>query len=59
MFDDRQIAQRLKDGLPSFRPCKPRPGRYDELKPAGAAPFLASHPAAIDATPAIDTDLLH
>jgi hypothetical protein len=45
MFNDRQIAQRLKDGLPSFRPCEPQPGRYDELKPA-AAHFLGSQPAA-------------
>jgi hypothetical protein len=45
MFNDRQIAQRLEDGLPSFRPCEPQPGRYDKLKPA-AAHFLGSQPAA-------------
>jgi hypothetical protein len=38
MFGDRQIAQRIKDGLPSFRPCAPRPGCYDKLKPAAALP---------------------
>ena len=30
---DRQIAQRLDDGIPSFRPREPQPGQYDELKP--------------------------
>lgn len=44
MFTDRQIAQRLEDGLPSFRPCDPRPGRYDGLK--AAAPFPGPQPAA-------------
>jgi MobA/MobL family len=34
---DKQLAERIKEGAPSFRPSTPQPGRYDELKSPAAA----------------------